>query len=343
MVTSSGPGKPIRRSPTTVEFRTQFSQQKMTRKPWLEIPLALFSFGFYKVNKFIIGNLYTLYLALNKKNAKQWRIIGAESLQKFLSLPVLMTKAPRWNTHAIIGTLGPLTVEKELTIDLDMIRCSTESWVGCIYDFPGYRTVLNFTPLTDDARQKELNITLPKGKYTVGLRYYHPKEKPQFPTVKTDLDLTVSPCAVSPQNNDFYQTLAQKTNFYFQLLHYYIFTLFKFRDRLPAALVKREFLPVGATDTQFFYGALDPHESLGIDIAAPRQQAFDFYLTFYNRASFPVRWQKVAENMTCAPLGEQGYYLIRMRPRSQAAATELAAIKGQEMQTTAQQKTLQIQ
>lgn len=145
------------------------------RKPWLELPLAIFSFGFYKVNKFLIGNLYTLYLALNKKNAKEWRIIGEKSLQKFLSLPVLMTKAPRWNTHAIIGTLGPLSVEKELTINLETIRQSTEAWVGCIYDFPGYRTVLNFTQLTDDPNQTELKIFLPKGKYTVGLRYYHPR------------------------------------------------------------------------------------------------------------------------------------------------------------------------
>ncbi|MBV5259984.1 hypothetical protein FLX56_16335 [Synechococcus moorigangaii CMS01] len=314
----------------------------MTPKPWLEIPLALFSFGFYKVNKFIIGNLYTLYLALNKKNAKEWRIIGTESLQKFLSLPVLMTKAPRWNTHAIIGTLGPLAVEKELTIDLAMIRDSTESWVGCIYDFPRYRTILNFTPLTDDPSQTALKIQLPKGKYTVGLRYYHPKEKPQFPTVKTDQDLTINPLVISPQNNDFYQTLAQKTNLYFRLLHYYIFALFKFRQFLPENFVKREFLPVGATDTQFFYGVLDPNESLEIKIAASRQDLFDFYLTFYNRASFPLRWQKITQNIQCESFRQVTYYLIRMRPRSRDAAQVLSQISSQEIQISANQKQLLI-
>ncbi|ANV88017.1 DUF6208 family protein [Picosynechococcus sp. PCC 7117] len=315
----------------------------MARKPWLELPLAIFSFGFYKVNKFLIGNLYTLYLALNKKNAKEWRIIGEKSLQKFLSLPVLMTKAPRWNTHAIIGTLGPLSVEKELTINLETIRQSTEAWVGCIYDFPGYRTVLNFTQLTDDPSQTELKISLPKGKYTVGLRYYHPKVNPRFPTVKTDLDLTVATLVVSPQNNDFYQTLAQKTNPYFCLLHYYIFTLFKFRDVLPEAFVKGEFLPVGATDTQFFYGALDAAERLEITIQSPWLQSFDFYLTFYNRASFPLRWQKITENLTCDPLGEKGYYLIRMRPRTQAAEAQLPSVVGEETQVTPHQKKLAIQ
>ncbi|ANV85245.1 hypothetical protein AWQ21_13205 [Picosynechococcus sp. PCC 7003] len=314
----------------------------MARKPWLELPFAIFSFGFYKVNKFIIGNLYTLYLSVNKKNAKEWRIIGEKSLQKFLSLPVLMTKAPRWNTHAIIGTLGPLSVEKELTINLETIRQSTEAWVGCIYDFPGYRTVLNFTQLTDDPSQTELKISLPKGKYTVGLRYYHPKVNPRFPTVKTDLNLTVPTLVVSPQNNDFYQTLAQKTNLYFCLLHYYIFTLFKFRDVLPTAFVKGEFLPVGATDTQFFYGALDAAERLEITIPESWLQTFDFYLTFYNRASFPLRWQKITENLTCDPLREQGYYLIRMRPRTAEAEAQLPSVVGEEIQVMPHQKKLVI-
>lgn len=315
----------------------------MVRKPWLEVPLAIFSFGFYKVNKFVIGNLYTLYLGVNKRNAKEWRIIGETSLKKFLSLPVLMTKAPRWNTHAIIGTLGPLSVDKELTIDLEMIRQSTESWVGCIYDFPGYRTMLNFTQLTDNPNQKDLNIPLPQGKYTVGLRYYQPKENPQFPTVKTDLDLTVTPLNVSPQNNDFYQILAQKTNLYFYLLHYYIFTVFKFRNILPAAFVKGEFLPVGATDTQFFYGALEATESLEIVIKESWQTAFDFYLTFYNRASFPLQWQKVTGNTHWDPLGEKGYYLIRMRPRTLEAEAQLSVISGAEISVNSHQKQLLIQ
>lgn len=312
-------------------------------KTWLEIPLALLSFGFYKVNKLIIGNLYTLYLSLNKKNAREWRIIGEESLKKFLSLPVLMTKAPRWNTHAIIGTLGPIAVEKELIINLDTIRNSTESWVGCIYDFPSYKTMLNFTPLTDDPSQSELKIILPKGKYTVGLRYYHAKKNPIFPIVKSDLNLEVPSLPISAQNNDFYQTLSQKTNFYFLSLHYYIFTLFKLRQFLPEQFVKSEFLPVGATDTQFFYGALDPMENFEIKIDPKWQQEFDFYLTFYNRASFPLSWVKLKNNSSFLPLQQESYYLIRMRAKSLEAEQQLSQVASQEINLNSTQKQLIIQ
>lgn len=315
----------------------------MALKTWLEIPFALLSFSFYKLNKFIIGNLYTLYLSQNKKNAKEWRIIGAESLQKFLSLPVLMTKAPRWNTHAIIGTLGPIAVEQQLTIDLRTIRQSTAAWVGCIYDFPSYRTMLNFTELTDDPSQNTLTITLPKGKYTVGLRYYHPKENPVFPAVHTDVNLNINPLSISAQNNDFYQTLAHKTNLYFLCLHYYIFTLFKLRHLLPESFVKAEFLPVGATDTQFFYGALEPDETLEIHIAPQWQQQFNFYLTCYNRASFPISRQKLDGNTHCPPLNQAGYYLIRMRPQLPSATSLMATITGTETQINPTQKQLIIQ
>ena len=49
-------------------------------------------------NKFASGNLYTLYLGRNTEQSKTWRIVSEALLKKPLSLSVLMTKAPRWNT-----------------------------------------------------------------------------------------------------------------------------------------------------------------------------------------------------------------------------------------------------
>jgi hypothetical protein len=312
----------------------------MAFKNYLEIPFALLSFGFYKINKFVIGNLYTLYLSRNKKNAKQWRIISEDLLKKPLSLSVLMTKAPRWNTHATIGTLGPIAVNKELTINLETIRASTESWVGCIYDFPSYKTVFDFTPLTDDPSQSELKISLVPGKYTVGLRYYNPKEKMTFPLVQTDANIDVSPLEIPNTINDFYYTLATKTNFYFSCLHYYVFTILQLRKILPEGFVQYEFLPVGATDTQFFYGALNPTESLKIQIAEQWRSPFDFYLTLYNRASFPLSWQKLEGDTQIDPLKVEGYYLIRMRAKSLEAEQKLSSITGAEIQLNPNQKQL---
>ena len=312
-------------------------------KTWLEVPFALFSFGFYKVNKFVIGNLYTLYLGRNTEQSKTWRIISENLLKKPLSLSVLMTKAPRWNTHAIIGTLGPIPVESELTINLDTIRSSTESWVGCIYDFPSYRTVTNFETLTDNPEQSKLKIKLPKGKYTVGLRYYQAKENIVYQTVTTDSDIQVPTLNVASDSNDFYKTLASKKNWYFSWLHYYIFTIFQLRDLLPESFVQYEFLPVGATDTKFFFGALKPNESLQINIEESRRSPYSFYLTFYNRASFPLSWQKLEGDTEISALGEEAYYLIRMRPNTLDAQKLMSLVTGQEKQLTADQKQLLIQ
>ena len=65
-------------------------------KIWLmwEIPLALLSLLFNKVMKFAIGNLFTVYLALNKKKASQWRVLSEKMINAPLILPVLMTKGP---------------------------------------------------------------------------------------------------------------------------------------------------------------------------------------------------------------------------------------------------------
>lgn len=316
----------------------------MTIKTWLEIPLALLSFGFYKINRFVIINLYTLYLGRNTEQSKTWRTISENLLKKPLSLLVLMTKAPRWNTHALIGTLGPISVESELTINLDTIRNSTKSWVGCIYDFPSYKTITNFETLTDNPEQSELTIKLPKGKYTVGLRYYHPQENIVYPVVTTDADIQVQAMTVGEaDSNSFYETLASRTNWYFGWLHYYIFTIFQLRNLLPESFVKYEFLPVGATDTTFFFGALNPDEKLDIKIKESRRSPYSFYLTFYNRASFPISWQKLETDTTISALGQEAYYLIRMRPNTIEAQQKIKEISGVETQTDATTKLLTIQ
>ncbi|OKH17075.1 DUF6208 family protein [[Limnothrix rosea] IAM M-220] len=314
----------------------------MSLKTWLEVPLAILSFGFYKVSKFTIGKLYTLYLSRNTEQSKTWRIISENLLKKPLSLSVLMTKAPRWNTHAMIGTLGPISVESELIINLDTIRSSTESWVGCIYDFPSYKTVTNFESLTDDPGQSTLKIKLPKGKYTVGLRYYHAKENIIYPVVTTDADIHVPPLKIESDNNDFYKTLASKKNWYFSWLHYYVFTILQLRHLLPESFVKYEFLPVGATDTQFFFGALKPDENLQIDIAEFCRSNYRYYLTFYNRASFPLCSQKLEGNTVISALGEEVYYLIRMRPNSLDAKEKMPTITGHEKQLEMCEKQLVI-
>ena len=75
-----------------------------------ELPLALLSFGFYRANRLLISRLYRRFQSRLGSRATRWRLLNRTTLAMPISLPVLMTTGPRWNTHALIGTLGPLNV-----------------------------------------------------------------------------------------------------------------------------------------------------------------------------------------------------------------------------------------
>lgn len=290
----------------------------------LELPLAIASFIAFKLVKFVIGGLYSVYLGLNRRLASEWRLLSADTLASPLSLPVLMTKGPRWNTHAIIGTVGPFTVQRELALDVGAIARSARSWTAAIYSYPGYRTVDNLGSLNTAAvaSSGELSeqwqaVTLPPGRYSIGLRYYHPSDAPTLPPVRVDGAAAIPAQAIPPDVNGFYHDLAQKTSGFYRFLHSYVFTMLKLRRWLPAAFVRREYLPVGAPETHFFYGAMEQGDRLFLQLAPALVQHFDVYLTVYNRASLPRFWDEIqTETYHSKTLLEDGFYLFRIRPKS---------------------------
>ncbi len=290
-----------------------------------EIPLALFSFVFYKIAKFIIGNLYTIYLAINRKLGSRWRVLSQELIDSPLSLPVLMTKAPRWNTHAIIGTLGPFFVGESLELELVAANNSAGSWIAIFYSFPEYQTITTIKSKkikTDDRWHK---LPLKSGKYTIGLRYYNTKEEIILPVIKIDNIGCTESTKVSPTINDFYQDLARYSNWFYLALHYYIFTVLKLRQYLPESFVKYEYLPVGATDTFFAYDYLAKDKKLYIQFFPEFFSEYELYLSFYNRASFPVAWVKLDElnlsdnSFVYDKHQENLSYLIRIRHKKMSA------------------------
>ena len=282
-----------------------------------KIPLSFLSFLFFKAMKLIIGNLFIVYLAFNKEKSSQWRVLSAETLQTTLSLPVLMTKGPRWNTHAIIGTLGPLTVKKSIALNIEEMQNSAKSWVGAIYTFPGYRTIASIDPGNHDLNKNWYSLKLPPGKYTIGLRYYNASDKVVFPVVKVDDIERVESKIVAREVNNFYYDLIKRQNWFYLSLHYYIFTILRLKKWLSASFVKNEYLPVGAPNTQFFYGDLKQGQYLQIEIESEILNKYDLYLTLYNRASFPVTWCEIKKpKQKTATVANNGFYLIRVRPKS---------------------------
>ena len=281
-----------------------------------EVPLALLSFIFYKVTKFIIGNLFTIYLAINKNKAAVWRVLSQETLDSALTLPVLMTKGPRWNTHAIIGTLGPFKVEQEVSLNIATANNSARSWIAVVYSFPGYKTITSLESSKISSDNDWYAIKLKPGKYSLGLRYYNRLDNIALPEIKIDNNAFTDSQQVNSNNNDFYHNLIQAKNWFYDSLHYYIFTILKLRKLLPESFVKKEFLPVGAPDTFFAYNYLEQQQGLKLNFTQEIIDNCQIYFNLYDRSSLPLSWCEIsATEYDLAAPKNNGYYLLRIRPQ----------------------------
>ena len=281
-----------------------------------EIPLALLSFLFYKLMKFIIGNLFTIYLSVNKNKASVWRVLSQETLDSALSLPVLMTKGPRWNTHAIIGTLGPFKVEQEVSLNINTANNSARSWIAVVYSFPGYKTITSLESSKISSDNDWYAIKLAPGKYSLGLRYYNRLDNITLPEIKIDNNNFTDAQKVPRNNNDFYHDLIQAKNWFYSSLHYYIFTILKLRKLLPESFVRKEFLPVGAPDTFFAYNYLKNQQSLSLEFTQDIIENCHIYFNLYDRSSLPLSWGEISTTKYNLPAPKSnGYYLLRIRPQ----------------------------
>lgn len=281
-----------------------------------EIPLACLSFLFYKVMKLAIGILYTFYLVINQEKATQWRFFSQKMIAAPLILPVLMTKGPRWNTHAVIGTLGPFKVEQEIALDIESANNSAASWIAVVYSFPLYKTITSLESNQINCDGQWYSIKLKPGKYSLGIRYYNRTEKLQLPAIKVDGKNFVAAQVVPSNVNEFYSELIQAKNWFYSSLHYYIFTILKLRNILPESFIRKEYLPVGAPDTFFAYNYLEQHQQLQIDIDSEIVSNCNIYFTLYDRSSLPLSWSQITTTQynLAAPESE-GYYLLRIRPK----------------------------
>ena len=265
-----------------------------------------------------------IYLTINKEKSSQWRVLSQETLDSPLNLPVLMTKGPRWNTHAIIGTLGPFSVDKSISIDIESANNSAKSWIAVVYSFPGYKTVTSIKSAQIDSTNKWYSLELESGKYSLGLRYYNRFDNINLLAIKVDDRELVAPESVPANINDFYHDLIKAKNWFYSSLHYYVFTIIKLRNWLPESLVRKEYLPVGAPDTFFTYNYLDRKQTLQIEFASEIINNFDIYFNFYDRSSLPLSWCQInEEKYLLNSQNNQGYYLLRIRPNSPNFKAEL--------------------
>ncbi len=129
---------------------------------------------------------------------------------------------------------------------------------------------------------------------------------------------TIASLPAAPDTNQrFYEQLTAYPRKGFYLgLHYYTYILLKYRRHLPEAWVQREYLPVGAPDTQFFYGGLNQNQTMAIALTPEVLDQFDFYLTLYDWASFPMAWQRIQTPSATQTVPQNGSYAFRVRPKA---------------------------
>ena len=117
--------------------------------------------------------------------------------------------------------------------------------------------------------------------------------------------------------NQFYKQLHERKNWFYSCLNYYVYTMLRFRQWLPGSFVEKQYLPAGDAGMNFKYGDLGQGMALQMNIKADLLSVYDVFFTQYDRASFPVYWQKITDQEVTTPVSKKsGYYLIRLLQKS---------------------------
>ncbi len=283
-------------------------------KLFWEIPLAVCSWLFFSVMKFFLGRLYTFALSRMTYEAHDWKVFCDDTLARPFVLPIIATKGPRWNTHAVIVTAGPIEIKQFLSLEVATAFSSARSWSIVIYANPSYRTVASIESFGIPEAEQWHDLNLSPGRYSINLRYYGLSDASSAPEVKADGVRVVPAKGVPANSNDFYQDLYRRDHWFYGALHYYVFHMLRFGRWLPASFVRRQFLPVGDPGTIFRYGLIRRGERLEVKSDTPLLDNYDLYLTVYNRSSFPLVSQIIRDSeWRTAPVKSDGFFLLRIR------------------------------
>ena len=283
-----------------------------------QIPLALLSWIFFQVIKLSIRTLVNIYNSSNPKKVYKWLVFSEELLKKPLILPSLLTTGPRWNPYAIAAGAGPFRVQGSLAIQISTCVASAQSWSIGIYKFPEAKAVAYIASNDPIFQEKWQELKLEPGQYTLGLRYYNWYDDVSLPATKVDGNQIINIEAVDGSNvNNYFKNLIVRDNIFYRSLNYYIFPLLVCDKWLPQALVRKEYLPVGDPNNEFIYGVIYKAYSLHLKLNPLLIYNYDIYLTIYNCSSLPLTFcQITAEKYTTPVIETDGFYLVRLRPKS---------------------------
>lgn len=283
-----------------------------------EVPLGVLSFIFSRILRAVLTNLGRYYNPMNKQEQPEWQTISAEFLAKPIKLLWAMSRA-RWNLHSLIGLAGPFNVTESLSLNVKTIAQSAPTWTAVFYTLGDYTTHANISSLTVSGEHEWETVTLPPGRYLVGLRHYHWSDPVTLPAIKANgTEALAAKTIPAPKDvNRFYRDLIQRQGWVHKCLNGYVYPLLRFRRWLPGAFVRDVFLPVPNPETQFHYGALQSGERLQVQLAPGLLDTHELFFSLYNRFCFPLDWYPITEatHLTAAR-DRKTVFIIRIHPKS---------------------------
>ena len=299
-----------------------------------EVPVGILSFMFARALRWILNNLGRYYNPMNKQETPEWQIVSAEFLAKPIKLVWAMSRA-RWNLHALFGLAGPFNVTESLTINVSTIAQSTPSWTAVFYTLGDYKTHANISSRSVASDQDWETVSLPPGRYLVGLRHYRWANPVTLPAIQADggQALEAKTIPAPPDANRFYHDLIHRQGLIHMALNGYVYPLLRYRHWLPTKFVRDVFLPVPNPETQFHYGALRSGEQLQIQLAPHLLDTHEIFFSLYNRFCFPLDWYPIKdENVVTAPCDRKAVFIIRVHPKQRDVtfppeAVRLATVK----------------
>jgi hypothetical protein len=281
---------------------------------------ALLSFALFRSLRALLQAAKRRYSARHPESSRQWQVISGGFVAKPLVVPLIMTSAPRWNPHAVIGTLGPIPVHETIAFAAAAPRAAGD-WFFAVYSHPGHEPAGSASH-RHDAGQDWIEVKVPKpGQYVVGARYYRARAEVAFPAARADGAPIAGPSAPIADANQFYATLWMRDSLLYRAIAFYVWALLRCRGRVPERWITRELIPVGNPETRFAFGTCRTGDLLSWKLTPGEREQFDLFLTIYSRGSFPRSW---SEGDGPVPAPCDGFYLARIQPKAAGPAAGLS-------------------
>jgi Family of unknown function (DUF6208) len=286
------------------------------------LPLALASFLFNRLCRFVLRALLVAGSTVSRRSFGQWRVTSSATLATPLFVPLVMTTGPRWNAHALTANVGPLRLRYTLRINVGALHRAGAAWSLTGYTVPDFVDRIFVSSGDDPASRDWLDLAVKPGRYLLGVRLYQPSLSAALPELIIDGDRVVPAKSFPPDANAFLPELVRRSRWFYFWLQYYVQVMLQYAQWLPAGWVRREFLPVGNASTRFEFGLLSPQCPLRVEVSEKIVATCKVYVTAYDRRSFPLAWRTLESRIEVLPgLTGSAYYLLRCQALSRQAST----------------------